>query len=262
MNTTTPRRVAAAALALAALLAIAGFTALGSVFDYPAILKADTSEILSLYRQQQGAVTGWFLVLAVSAALLAPAGFYLGRLASGTLGRWIAAIGIAAATVQVIGLSRWVLFVPSLSDDATDPARTSDAYSRFELLHTWLGTILGETIGYALTATFTILVAYALTKGLAPRWMTYLGYASAVLIATGVIIPLGVEPASMSNFIGYITWCLWLLALAVALWRPTTHGRQRSTTPLTTAQPDTRTGAQASARVADESTSTHGERSA
>jgi hypothetical protein len=173
-----------------------------------------------LYRQHQGAVTGWFLVLAVSAALLAPAGIYLGRVAGGSLGRWIAATGIAAATVQVIGLSRWVLFVPGLSDDATDPARTADAHRTVELLHTWLGTILGETIGYALTSTFTVLVAFALTRGLAPRWMTYLGYASAALIATGVIIPLGVEAASLSNFLGYIIWCLWLLALAVILWRP------------------------------------------
>ena len=87
-----------------------------------------------------------------------------------------------------------MLLVPGLSDDATDPARAADAHRTFELLHTWLGTILGETIGYALTSTFTVLVAFALTRGLAPRWMTYLGYASAALIATGVIIPLGVEP--------------------------------------------------------------------
>ena len=61
-----------------------------------------------------------------------------------------------------------VLLVPGLSDDATDPARAADAHRTFELLHTWLGTILGETIGYALTSTFTVLVAFALTRGLAP----------------------------------------------------------------------------------------------
>ena len=168
MNTPTPRRLAAASIALAALLAIGGFTALGSVFDYPTILKSDTAEILALYRHHQGAVTGWFLVLAISAALLAPAGIYLGRVVGGIPGKWIAVTGIAAATVQVIGLSRWVLLVPGLSDDATDPARAADAHRTFELLHTWLGTILGETIGYALTSTFTVLVAFALTRGPRP----------------------------------------------------------------------------------------------
>src|SRR5204863_2300437 len=139
---------AAATMAAAALGAIAGFTALGSVFQYPQILKSPTTEILDLYRQHQGAVMAWFLVLMISAALLAPAGILLGRLADGSRGRWIARLGVVAAAVQVIGLSRWVLLVPAISSDATDPAKTSDAHRSFELVHTWLGTVLGETIGY------------------------------------------------------------------------------------------------------------------
>jgi hypothetical protein len=78
-------------------------------------------------------------------------GVLLGRVAGGKLGRWTAGIGVAAATVQVVGLSRWVLFVPGISDGAIVPARTAGAYHSFELLHTWLGKVLGETIGYALT---------------------------------------------------------------------------------------------------------------
>jgi hypothetical protein len=121
-----------------------------------------------------------------SPALLAPVGVLLGRLAGGTHGRWIAGVGIAAAVVQVVGLSRWFLFVPGLSADALVPAKTADAQHTFELLHTWLAV---------------------------------LGYVSAALIATGVLIPLGVEVASLSNFVGYVAWCLWLIAMAVLLWR-------------------------------------------
>ena len=57
--------------------------------------------------------------------------------------------------------------------------------------------------------------------------MACLGYAAAALIATGVVIPLGVEAASLTNFAGYVAWCLWLLAMAVVLWRarPATSGR-------------------------------------
>ena len=198
MTTQTTRRLAAAAMAAAALLAIAGFTALGSVFEYPQILKSPTAEILGLYRRHQGAVTAWFLVLVISAALLAPAGMLLGRLAGGSRGRWIARLGVAAAAVQVIGLSRWVLLVPGISSDATDPARTADAQRTFELVHTWLGTVLGETIGYA----------------------------SAGLIATGVLVPLGLAAATLTNFAGYVAWCLWLIARAVILWRaPSTAAR-------------------------------------
>ncbi|HEY5878628.1 MAG TPA: DUF4386 family protein [Nakamurella sp.] len=222
MTMRTTRRFAAAAMAAAATLAIAGFTALGSIFDYPAILKAPTGEILDAFREQQTAVVGWFLVLMISAALLAPVGVLLGRIAGGRLGGWIAGVGVAAAAVQVIGLSRWVLLIPGVSADAAVPSETADAYRTFELLHTWLGTVLGETIGYALTATFTVLVVIATSGGIAPRWLGWLGYAAAVLIATGVTVPLGLPVAGLTNFIGYVAWCLWLIAMAVVLWRPRT----------------------------------------
>src|SRR6185312_4963645 len=96
----------------AAALAIAGFTALGSVFDYPKILKAPTAEILDRFAAGETAVTGWFVALCLGAALIAPVGILLARTVRGPRGRWIAGIGIAAAAVQVIGLSRWFLFVP------------------------------------------------------------------------------------------------------------------------------------------------------
>jgi len=218
VDTTVTARLAGASLALASLLAIAGFTVLGSVFEYPQILEEPTRDILALFREHQGAVTGWFLVLVVSAALMAPAGIFLGRLAGGTLGRWIAGVGIAAATVQVIGLQRWVTLVPGISEDALNPAQRSDAEDRFELLHNVLGKVLGETIGYALTATFTVLVIIALSRTIMPRWLALTGYVAAALIATGIFIPL-VEAASLTNFAGYVAWCAWLLAVAVVLFR-------------------------------------------
>lgn len=220
MNTidrTTARR-AGAALALASTLAIAGFSVLGSVFEYPQILEEPTSDILALFREHQGSVMTWFFVLVVSSALMAPAGIWLGRLAGGTLGRWIAGVGIAAASVQVVGLQRWVTLVPGISDDALDPSRRAAAEDRFELWHNLLGKAIGETLGYALTATFTVLVVVALRRSVLPGWLALVGYAAAALIATGVVIPV-VEPASLTNFAGYVTWCAWLLAVAVVLFR-------------------------------------------
>jgi hypothetical protein len=213
----TARR-AGAALALASALAIAGFTVLGSVFEYPQILEEPTGDILALFREHQGSVMTWFLVLVVSAALIAPAGIWLGRIAGGTLGRWIAGVGIAAASVQVIGLQRWATLVPGISEDALDPARRASAEDRFELWHTVLGKAIGETVGYALTATFTVLVVIALRRTVLPAWLAFVGYAAAVLIATGVVIPV-VEVAGLTNFVGYVVWCAWLLAVAVVLFR-------------------------------------------
>jgi hypothetical protein len=218
MNRQTTARLAATTLIAASALAIAGFTALGSVFEYPQILEEPTSDILALYREHQGAVVGWFLVLVISAAMLAPAGLLLGRLTGGTLGRWIAATGVAAATVQVIGLQRWVTLVPGISDDALDPARRAAAEDRFEFLHTLLGKVVGETIGYALTAAFTVLVVIALSRTILPVWLAWTGYASAALIATGIVIPV-LGAASLTNFAGYVLWCLWLLGVGFLLLR-------------------------------------------
>jgi len=218
MNRQTTARLAATTLITASALAIAGFTALGSVFEYPQILEEPTSDILALYREHQGAVVGWFLVLVISAAMLAPAGLLLGRLTGGTLGRWIAATGVAAATVQVIGLQRWVTLMPGISDDALDPARRAAAEDRFEFLHTLLGKVVGETIGYALTAAFTVLVVIALSRTILPVWLAWTGYASAALIATGIVIPV-LGAASLTNFAGYVLWCLWLLGVGFLLLR-------------------------------------------
>ena len=169
MSDRTARRTVAVLLATASVLAIAGFTALGSIFDYPAVLKHPAAEILTSFREHQSGVTTWFLILTVSAALLAPAGILLGRLIGGTAGRGVAIIGVAAAVVQVVGLSRWVLLIPGVSADALDPATAAAAVDRFTGLHFWLGTIVGETVGYALTATFTVL---AIGKGVLPLMLT------------------------------------------------------------------------------------------
>lgn len=225
MNTQTTARLAAAALITASALAIAGFTALGSVFEYPQILEEPTADILALYREHQGAVTGWFLVLVISAAMLAPAGILLGRLAGGTLGRWIAGIGVAAAAVQVAGLQRWITLVPGISDAALDPAQRVEAENRFELWHTVLGKIVGETIGYVLTAVFTVLIVVALSRTILPRWLAWTGYVAAALIVTGVAIPV-VDAASLTNFAGYVLWCGWLLGLGFLLLRMPERARR------------------------------------
>jgi hypothetical protein len=205
------QRLAAVSCACAALLAAAGFTALGSVFAYPQILEEPADEILALYREHQGAVGAWFGVLIVAAALLAPAAVALGRLAGGRRGRWIAGVGVAAAVVQVIGLSRWPLLIPGY-------AAAGDTAS-FTTAHHVLGTLIGETLGYALTAAWTVLVLAALGRTLAGRWFTLLGGLAAALIATGVLAPLSVPGVDMTNFIGYVLFSLWLIAFAVVLVR-------------------------------------------
>jgi hypothetical protein len=204
----TPRRTALL-LILAAVLANVGFTALGSIFDYPDVLDHPAGEVLASFRAHEGAVSAWFSVLALSAALLAPIAIGVGRLSSRPGMRIAVRVGIAAAVVQVIGLLRWPILVPGYASDGNESA--------FRTASDVLGTAIGETLGYALTAAWTALVIAALGRAFAGRWFVVLGGASAVLIGVGVLSPLDLPVVDGANFIGYILYSIWLIAFGVVL---------------------------------------------
>jgi len=204
----TPRRTAFL-LILAAVLANVAFTALGSIFDYPDVLDHPAGDVLASFREHEGAVSAWFSVLALSAALLAPIAIGVGRLSSRPGMRIAVAVGIAAAIVQVIGLLRWPILVPGYASDGSESA--------FRTAGDILGTAIGETLGYALTAAWTALVIAALGRAFAGRWFVVLGGASAVLVGVGVLSPLDLPVVDEANFIGYVLYSVWLIAFGVVL---------------------------------------------
>jgi hypothetical protein len=213
------RKLTAALLIAAAVLTNAAFTVLGTVFNYPDVLKEPTADILASFRAHQGPVMSWFAVMAVSAALFAPIAIGVGRLSTHKAMRWAVPAGIAAAAVQVIGLSRWPLLVPGFAADAASADPTVAAHGRdsFETAHFILGNVIGETLGYLFTAAWTLLVLVALHRTFAGRWFTALGAISAVLIVAGVLSPLDLPIIDTANFAGYVLWSVWLIAFAVLL---------------------------------------------
>ncbi len=215
------RKLTGVLLITTAVLANAAFTILGTVFNYPDVLKEPVDDILVAFRASQTAVVGWFAVLALSAALLAPIAVGVGRLSSHRAMRVAVPVGIAAAVVQVIGLSRWPLLVPKLAADATspDPQVAAAARDSFALAHRILGNLIGETFGYLLTAAWTVLVLVALGRSIAGRWFTALGVVSAVLVLAGVLSPLNLPVIDMANFIGYVLWSVWAIVFGILLLR-------------------------------------------
>jgi hypothetical protein len=213
------RKLTATLLIAAAVLTNAAFTVLGIVFNYPDVLKEPVEEILAQFRASQNAVMFWFAVLAVSAALFAPIAIGVGRLSSHWAMRVAVPVGIAAAAVQVIGLSRWPLLVPGFAADAAspDPAVAAAARDSFVLAHRILGNLIGETFGYLLTAAWTLLVLVALGRTFAGRWFIALGAVSAVLVLAGVLSPLDLPGIDLANFIGYVLWSVWLIVFGLLL---------------------------------------------
>ena len=209
----------ASLLILAAVLANVAFTALGSIFNYPDVLDEPAGQVLASFREHEGAVSAWFTVLALSAALLAPIAIGVGRLSSARAMRIAVPVGIAAATVQVIGLLRWPILVPGYAADAANGSADVAAGARdaFTTASDILGTALGETLGYLLTATWTMLVIVALGRRYAGRWFAVLGAASAGLVLAGVLSPLSLPVIDTANFLGYVLWSVWLIAFGVVL---------------------------------------------
>jgi hypothetical protein len=228
------RKVTAILLVTAAVLTNLAFTALGTVFNYPDVLKEPVDGVLAAFRDAQTPVTGWFTLMAVAAALFAPIAIGVGRLSTHRAMRLAVPVGIAAAVVQVAGLMRWPLLVPGYAADAagTDAATVAAAHDSFTTAHRILGTVIGETFGYLLTAAWTLLVLTALGRTLAGRWFTALGTVSAVLVLAGVLSPLNLPLIDQANFFGYVLWSLWLVAFAVLLLR-----RRRLGNPTTTTEP-------------------------
>ncbi|MDD7920198.1 DUF4386 family protein [Actinomycetospora callitridis] len=211
----TPRRTAALMLAAAVLVNVA-FAGLGAVFDYPDVLAQPAETVLAGFRASQTAVIAGFLALALGAAMLAPVAIGVGRLSDSRAMRWAVPVGVAAAVVQVVGLLRWPLLVPGWAAAAAgdDPAAAAAARDAFGTAHRVLGTLVGETGGYLLTAGWTVLVLAALGTAFAGRWFVVLGAVSAVLVLAGVLTPLGLPLVDTANFVGYVLWSIWLVGFA------------------------------------------------
>ena len=212
-------KLTASLLILVAVLATAGFTALGSIFNYPDVLDEPVGRVLADFRDHEAAVSAWFAVLALSAALFAPIAIGVARLSSHRLMRIAVPVGIVAGVVQVIGLLRWPLLVPGYASDAAsaDAGVAAAARDSFSTASDILGTAIGETLGYLLTATWTVLVIVALGRRYAGRWFAAVGGVAAVLVLAGVLSPLGLPVIDTANFLGYVLWCLWLIAFGVVI---------------------------------------------
>ena len=191
---------------------------LGSVFEYPQILEEPTSDILALFREHQGAVMGWFLVLVVSAALMAPAGICSAASPAAPSAGGSPASASPRRPSRSIGLQRWVTLVPGISDDALDPARRAAPRTASSCWHTLLGKVIGETIGYALTATFTVLVVIALRRTVLPGWLALVGVRRRGPDRHRRRHPRrrGRQPDQLRRL---RAWCAWLLAVGFLLLR-------------------------------------------
>jgi hypothetical protein len=124
-----------------------------------------------------------------------------------------------AGLAQAIGLSRWVLAVPSL---AAAPGDASSA--ALVTLGNFAGNAIGEHLGQLLTALFIgQLAALQLAEG--GKRTAWLGFASAIAMAVGtgegLALALGQDGALFSTLTiaGFLGLTGWLIATGIGLLR-------------------------------------------
>ncbi|MFF5235228.1 hypothetical protein [Dactylosporangium sp. NPDC000521] len=126
--------------------------------------------------------------------------------------------------MQTLGWVRWPLVVPSLSDAWS--AAPADGVQRqviagdFDTLNLYAGGALGEHLGWLFQGLWAIGVAWWLLRG-GSRVLGGTGLALAVTWTAAFLLPVFAPglPLDTAGFTAYGMWMVWLVALAVRVWR-------------------------------------------
>jgi Domain of unknown function (DUF4386) len=196
------------------------FFLLARRFDYPDILRSPTGDILS--RFQAGGVSlklVWYGFM-LTAVLLAPLAVLVGLvLARNDLAivPTATAIGVLAAVVQFLGLSRWPFLVPALARAHADPASSQATREATAVAFDSFHRYLGIGLGYLLTGAWTMLVGAAMLQSSSfTVWLAWAGIIIGLLLIVGSLEFVGRfeeqgwKLASGIVPITYIAWSLWL----------------------------------------------------
>jgi hypothetical protein len=121
-----------------------------------------------------------------------------------------------------MGLLRWPLLVPGLAVQYTAPETTVAQREAlgvvFNAFHQYVGVVIGEHLGFLLTATWTLLISVMMSGSpLFGGLIGAVGIISAVGILAGLLEPAGWKPAGAINAISYIIWSFWLIAAGIIL---------------------------------------------
>jgi hypothetical protein len=201
------------------------FFMLGRAFEYPDILRKPTDYILVQFAAGGRRLVALWYAFAMTALLAMPMALLLGAVFAVNYPQLAAAsaiIGVLSGLTQAMGLLRWPLLVPSLAAQylkpETTPAQRDALGVVFNAFHQYVGGVIGEHLGFLLTATWTLLISVMMIGSpLFGGLIGAVGILSAVGILAGLLEPAGWKPAGAVNGISYIVWSLWLVVAGIIL---------------------------------------------
>jgi Domain of unknown function (DUF4386) len=218
-------RAGGVALIAGAVALLGVFAFLAAQFDYPAVLDGSAAEVLPnlLATGATGravwAVYGFLPLIWIPAGVAAFHALRTVREGSTRVGMLFA---VMAAISMMLGLLRWPSIHWMLAeayDRAGGPERTAIA-TVFSGLNSYLGNYIGEFLGELSVSLFFLLSALAmLERGSGfPRWMGYLGVATAVAGLVGMFRNVTSVVAPIASVNNYLL-PLWMIVFGGGLLR-------------------------------------------
>lgn len=202
------------------------YTILTSIFEYPDILRQETSVILTKFHEGGNRLIWVWFAFAITGLPLLPAYILLGKVLENksSLVRIATSFGVIGLVLQMIGLLRWTFVVPVLAENfvnAPDEATKAAAIVSFKTIHQYGGVILGEHLGQLFTIAWTVMMSYVFGKAnLFPKWVIWLGYISSVIYLLAqaelfaTVMP-GFPVWDMAGFLGSTLWLIWLIVFGI-----------------------------------------------
>ncbi len=203
-------------------LFIAGsWTGLIATFDYPDVLRYDVGVVLQKYNDGGAVLRLYWVGMSLSGFVLLALSVMLYRILGqkkNTLLLVGTVFGVAAGLFNALGFIRWVFVTKLLADLYTSPnvsAATKDAVAvNFQVLNSYFGVSVGETLGYISMSIWIIILCITLLQtSLTHRIIPILGIASGVGTFIGIFEWIGFEAAAQINAYSVQLWLVLLIVI-------------------------------------------------
>jgi len=201
---------------------------LGTLFEFPDILREPASYALQLFRQHQSNIVSSYYIFMFSSILYLPltalikTNAQIKNFSPLQIGLFQFS-GIATAIFQTIGFCRWIILTPFLSDTYFD-TNTTEATKRtieliYETMNHYAGMTIGEHLGFIAMGCWTILLTQLLEG---KRWFRITGQLIGLTLIVATAEQFGGKHAELFgqlNFLANTLWSIWILILAILFFR-------------------------------------------
>ena len=206
------------------LLMLAAYFGLVVYFEFPDILRAETSHMLSVFQRNQNAIVLFYYLFVISqivfVAIILQLGHYF-RNAPSMLLTISGGFGVLAGLCQAIGFLRWPFLVPYLASIVSDPTASivskETANIVLQSFHQFSGVAIGENLFFIFEGVWGIcLGVYLIKYRLLSRPLSIIPLVAGVIIIVYSLEQFGGSMAVLAplNVIGHGALVFWFLALS------------------------------------------------